>query len=71
VDTKTIEVRCKGKGRLFFKIERDEVHIEENLICVKCRDCSKRETEKQRKPIAVFHRFSIVGDEVDTILKPE
>ena len=62
MSTASTECRCNGKNRLFFKIV-------DNCIEVKCRDCSKKESEKQGKQMNVFHRYNIIGEEVETIMR--
>ena len=62
MSTVSTECRCNGKNRLFFKIV-------DNCIEVKCRDCSKSESVKQSKDVEVFHRYNIIGEEVETVVR--
>ncbi len=61
----TVELRCAANPRrLFAKLRHNEqlriVPID-NLIEFKCRDCAR-----DRKALAVFHRFNLAGELVET-----
>ncbi len=65
-----VELRCpQNYGRLFAKFLVPGVKlkiVEGNLVEFACRDCRKHHTEQDGAARAVFHRFDIAGQLVET-----
>lgn len=70
-----VEVRCPvGPQRLFTKLRLGEVAYryvpEDNTIEFACGDCARRVSAEGGGKVRVLHRYSFIGELVDTLVEP-